>query len=138
MSIAHRVKDIAAGARRASITMARLSSGAKNDLLVAMADALIAATRELIAENGKDLAAGREKGLSDAMLDRLMLNDSRIKGMADGLREVAGLPDPVGAVDRMWLRPNGLQVGKMRIPLGVIGIIYESRPNVTADAAALC
>ena len=138
MSIAHRVKDIAAGARQASITMARLSSGAKNDLLVAMADALIAATRELIAENGKDLAAGREKGLSDAMLDRLMLNDSRIKGMSEALREVASLPDPVGSVDKMWLRPNGLQVGKMRIPLGVIGIIYESRPNVTADAAALC
>ena len=138
MSIAHRVKDIAAGARRASITMARLSSGAKNEMLLAMADALIAATGELVAENGKDLAAGREKGLSDAMIDRLMLNESRIKGMADGLREVAGLPDPVGAVDRMWLRPNGLQVGKMRIPLGVIGIIYESRPNVTADAAALC
>ncbi len=138
MSIAHRVKDIAEGARRASLVMARLSSGAKNDLLLAMADALTAASDGLIAENGKDLAAGREKGLSDAMLDRLMLNESRIKGIADALREVAALPDPVGAVDRMWQRPNGLQVGKMRIPLGVIGIIYEARPNVTADAAALC
>lgn len=138
MSIAHRVKDIAAGARRASITMARLSSAAKDDLLRAMAAALVAATPDLIAENGRDLASGREKGLSDAMLDRLMLNEARIKGMADGLLEVAALPDPVGSVDKMWLRPNGLQVGKMRIPLGVIGIIYESRPNVTADAAALC
>jgi len=138
MSIAHRVKDIAAGARRASITMARLSSAAKDDLLRAMAAALVAATRDLIIENGRDLAAGREKGLSDAMLDRLMLSEARIKGMADGLLEVAALPDPVGSVDKMWLRPNGLQVGKMRIPLGVIGIIYESRPNVTADAAALC
>ncbi len=138
MSIAHRVKDIAEGARRASLVMARLSSGAKNDLLLAMADALTAASDGLIAENGKDLAAGREKGLSDAMLDRLMLNESRITGIADALREVAALPDPVGAVDRMWQRPNGLQVGKMRIPLGVIGIIYEARPNVTADAAALC
>jgi len=138
MSIAHRVKDIAAGARRASITMARLSSAAKDDLLRAMAAALVAASTTLIAENARDLAAGREKGLSDAMLDRLMLNEARIKGMADGLLEVAALPDPVGSVDKMWLRPNGLQVGKMRIPLGVIGIIYESRPNVTADAAALC
>ncbi|HZV82256.1 MAG TPA: glutamate-5-semialdehyde dehydrogenase [Geobacteraceae bacterium] len=138
MSIAHRVKDIAEGARRASIFMAKLSSGAKNDLLLAMADALTAATDGLVAENGKDLAVAREKGLSDAMIDRLMLNDSRIKGIADALREVAALPDPVGAVDRMWQRPNGLQVGKMRIPLGVIGIIYEARPNVTADAAALC
>ncbi len=138
MSIADRVKDIAAGARRASITMARLSSGAKDAMLIAMADALVAASASLIAENAKDLAAGREKGLSDAMLDRLMLNDSRIRGMADALREVAALPDPVGSVDGMRLRPNGLQVGKMRIPLGVIGIIYEARPNVTADAAALC
>jgi len=138
MSIAHRVKDIAAGARRASIIMARLSSGAKDDLLRAMAAALVAATRELMAENARDLAVGREKGLSDAMLDRLLLNEARIKVMADGLLEVAALPDPVGSIDKMWLRPNGLQVGKMRIPLGVIGIIYESRPNVTADAAALC
>ena len=138
MSIAHRVKDIATAARQASIIMARLSSGVKNELLLAMADALTTAADGLIAENAKDLAAARDKGMADAMLDRLMLNETRIKGMADGLREVAALPDPVGSVDRMWQRPNGLQVGKMRIPLGVIGIIYESRPNVTADAAALC
>jgi len=138
MSIAHRVKDIAAGARQASHYLAKLPSGTKNDLLNAMADALVAATVELVAENGKDLAAARAKGLADAMIDRLLLNEARIKGMADGLREVALLPDPVGSVDRMWQRPNGLQVGKMRIPLGVIGIIYEARPNVTADAAALC
>jgi glutamate-5-semialdehyde dehydrogenase len=138
MSIAHRVKDIATAARQASIIMARLSSGVKNELLLAMADALTAATADLIAENAKDLAAAREKGLSDAMIDRLMLDEARIRGMADALREVAALPDPVGSVDKMWQRPNGLQVGKMRIPLGVIGIIYEARPNVTADAAALC
>jgi glutamate-5-semialdehyde dehydrogenase len=138
MSIAHRVKDIATAARQASLIMARLTSGVKNALLLSMAEALTAATPELIAENAKDLATGRDKGLSDAMLDRLMLDEARIKGMADALREVAALPDPVGAVDRMWQRPNGLQVGKMRIPLGVIGIIYEARPNVTADAAALC
>ena len=138
MSIAHRVKDIATAARQASIIMARLSSGVKNELLLAMADALTTAADGLIAENAKDLAAARDKGMADAMLDRLMLDETRIKGMADALREVAALPDPVGSVDRMWQRPNGLQVGKMRIPLGVIGIIYESRPNVTADAAALC
>jgi glutamate-5-semialdehyde dehydrogenase len=138
MSIAHRVKDIATAARQASIIMARLSSGVKNELLLAMADALTGAAAGLIAENAKDLAAAREKGMADAMLDRLMLDETRIRGMADALREVAALPDPVGSVDKMWQRPNGLQVGKMRIPLGVIGIIYESRPNVTADAAALC
>ena len=138
MTIAAQVKKIADDARQAAIAMARLPSGRKNDLLVAMADALVAGTAEIIAENGKDLEAGKQKGLSDAMLDRLMLDASRVTAMADGLREVATLPDPVGEVTKMWLRPNGLQVGKMRIPLGVIGIIYEARPNVTADAAALC
>ncbi len=138
MTIAAQVKRIAADARQAAIAMARLPSGRKNDLLIAMADALVTGTAEIVAENGRDLETGRQKGLSEAMLDRLMLDSARIKAMADGLREVAALPDPVGEVTRMWLRPNGLQVGKMRIPLGVIGIIYESRPNVTADAAALC
>ena len=138
MSIAEQVKGIATNAREASTAVARLTSGEKNRLLLAMADALTAATGALIAANAKDLAGGRDKGLSAAMLDRLLLDETRIKGMADALRQVAALPDPVGSVDRMWLRPNGLQVGKMRIPLGVIGIIYEARPNVTADAAALC
>ena len=118
--------------------MARLSTTAKNDMLVAMAAALQEQSARLIAENARDLAAGREKGLSDAMLDRLMLDEKRIAGVADALREVAALPDPVGEVTKMWKRPNELMVGKMRIPLGVIGIVYESRPNVTADAAALC
>ncbi len=138
MTIAEQIRKIAVDARQASIAMAKLSTGVKNDLLLAMADALVAAAPQLIEENGKDLAAGRQKGLSDAMLDRLMLDEKRIGGMADGLREVAALPDPTGEVTRMWKRPNGLMVGKMRIPLGVIGIIYEARPNVTADAAALC
>lgn len=138
MTIAEQIVQIATNARRASHAMAKLSSGAKDRLLLAMADALVAASGTIIAENSKDLAGGEQKGLSPAMLDRLMLDESRIKAMAAALREVAALPDPVGGVDRMWLRPNGLQVGKMRIPLGVIGIIYESRPNVTADAAALC
>jgi glutamate-5-semialdehyde dehydrogenase len=107
-------------------------------MLNAMAAALQKETPHLIAENTKDLDAGRQKNLSDAMLDRLMLDEKRIAGIADALREVAALPDPVGEVTKMWKRPNELMVGKMRIPLGVIGIIYEARPNVTADAAALC
>lgn len=137
-TIAENIAAIAREARRASLTMARLSSGAKNDLLTAMAAALERGTATLIEENRKDLEAGEKKGLSSSMLDRLMLNEARVKAMADGLREVAALPDPVGEVTKMWKRPNNLMVGKMRIPLGVIGIIYEARPNVTADAAALC
>lgn len=138
MTIAEKIRTIAAESRNASRAIARLSSGEKNDLLSAMADALIAATPRLLEENAKDLASAEKKGISSAMLDRLMLDDTRIRAMADGLREVAALSDPVGEVTRMWKRPNGLMVGKMRIPLGVIGIIYEARPNVTADAAALC
>jgi glutamate-5-semialdehyde dehydrogenase len=138
VTIAEQIRTIAADARQAAIAMAKLPTTAKNDLLMAMAMALINNTPHLIDENRKDLEAGEKKGLSAAMLDRLMLDEGRIKAMADGLREVANLPDPVGEVTRMWKRPNGLTVGKMRIPLGVIGIIYEARPNVTADAAALC
>ena len=138
MTIAEKIRKIAEDARQASFAMARLSSGAKNDLLLNMAMALINNAPHLIEENRKDLEAGEKKGLSAAMLDRLMLDEARVKGMADGLREVAALPDPVGEVTRMWRRPNERLVGKMRIPLGVIGIIYEARPNVTADAAALC
>lgn len=129
---------IAQDARQASLSMARLSTTVKNDMLTKMAAALEQAIPDLIAENGKDLEAGRQRGLSAAMLDRLMLDDKRIRAIAAALREVAALPDPVGEVTKMWKRPNELMVGKMRIPLGTIGIIYESRPNVTADAAALC
>jgi len=138
MTIAEKIRTIAVEARQASRTIAKLSSPAKNSLLLDMAAALIAQSNHLVEENAKDLAAAEKKGLSAAMLDRLMLDEARIQAMADGLREVANLPDPVGEVTRMWKRPNGLMVGKMRIPLGVIGIIYEARPNVTADAAALC
>lgn len=138
MSVADKIKKIAVDARRASLLMARLSPRDKNDLLLKMAAALMEHAPKLLEENAKDMAAGEKKGLASAMLDRLMLNESRIKAMADGLTEVAALPDPVGEVTKMWKRPNGLMVGKMRIPLGVIGIIYEARPNVTADAAALC
>jgi glutamate-5-semialdehyde dehydrogenase len=138
MTIAEKIRTIAADARQASFVMATLGTTAKNDLLLAMARSLTDHTAELIEENRKDLESGAAKGLSDAMLDRLMLNETRITAMADGLREVAVLPDPVGEVTGMRKRPNDLMVGKMRIPLGVIGIIYEARPNVTADAAALC
>jgi glutamate-5-semialdehyde dehydrogenase len=138
MSIAEKVVAIARNARQAALAMARLSTTTKNDMLRRMAAALESGSPDLIVENLKDLEAGRHKGLSAAMLDRLMLDEKRIKGIADALREVAALPDPVGEVTKMWKRPNELMVGKMRIPLGTIGIIYESRPNVTADAAALC
>ncbi|ACM18973.1 glutamyl-5-phosphate reductase [Geotalea daltonii FRC-32] len=138
MTVAEKIRKIAADARAASLAMARLSSAAKNELLLRMAEALENNAPLITAENARDLEAGQQKGLSAAMLDRLMLDESRIKAMADGLREVAALPDPVGEVTHMWKRPNEITVGKMRIPLGVIGIIYESRPNVTSDAAALC
>jgi glutamate-5-semialdehyde dehydrogenase len=103
-----------------------------------MAEELVKNTEFLLDENGKDVRYAREKGLSSAMVDRLTLKAETVSGIARGLREVAALPDPVGKVTSMWKRPNGLVVGRMRIPLGVVGIIYESRPNVTADAAALC
>lgn len=138
MTNAEKIETIAAQARQASRVIARLSSRVKNDLLTEMASALVENSATLLQENARDLAAAEKKGLSAAMMDRLLLDETRIAAMADGLREVAALPDPVGEVTRMWKRPNNLMVGKMRIPLGVIGMIYEARPNVTADAAALC
>jgi glutamate-5-semialdehyde dehydrogenase len=138
MGIAEQMLDVARQAKLASRVMANLSSAVKNDMLLRMAGALEQEAEGLIGENEKDVQAGQAKGLSSAMVDRLMLTPERIKGMADGLREVAALPDPVGEVTGMWYRPNGIQVGRMRIPLGVIGIVFESRPNVTADAAGLC
>ena len=125
-------------ARRASRALSRLSSAAKDGALRAMADALETARGDLQRANRVDLEAAQKAGLSSAMIDRLTLSDGVVSSMAAGLREVAAQPDPVGEVVRMWKRPNGLLVGKKRIPLGVIGIVYESRPNVTADAAALC
>jgi glutamate-5-semialdehyde dehydrogenase len=125
-------------AREASRLLARLSTAAKNKALLAMAEDLERSQERLMKENRKDLAAGKKAHLSPSLIDRLRLTPSVIQGMAEGLREVARLPDPVGEVIRMWRRPSGLTVGRMRIPLGVIGIIYESRPNVTADASGLC
>jgi glutamate-5-semialdehyde dehydrogenase len=125
-------------ARAAARAMSRAETGPKNAALLAMAAGLEAAQAQLIAENRKDLDAGRARGLDAAMLDRLELNPARISAMAEGLRQIAALPDPVGSISDLNYRPSGIQVGRMRVPLGVIGIIYESRPNVTADAAGLC
>ncbi|MCF6211907.1 MAG: glutamate-5-semialdehyde dehydrogenase [Gammaproteobacteria bacterium] len=138
MDVKQYMQDLGQRARAASRAMARANTGAKNDALLHIATGLEAARTELIAENAKDLEQGRRDGLDDALLDRLALNEERIKGMAEGLRQIAALPDPVGEISDLNYRPSGIQVGKMRVPLGVIGIIYESRPNVTADAAGLC
>ena len=118
--------------------MAVASTKTKNDALMAMADALVRNGAKVERENAKDLEEGRAKELSPAMLDRLALTEKRIADMAGGLREIAALPDPVGAMDRMSRRPSGIEVARMRVPIGVVGIIYESRPNVTADATGLC
>ncbi|HEY6200097.1 MAG TPA: glutamate-5-semialdehyde dehydrogenase [Candidatus Binatia bacterium] len=125
-------------AKAASRGLARLSSSVKNRALLAMAEGIERQSEFLLKENKKDVDQATKAKLSSALVDRITLNPSRIQGMAKGLRDVAALPDPVGEVIKMWRRPNGLQVGRMRIPLGVIAIIYEARPNVTADAAALC
>lgn len=125
-------------AKEASYILGNLSSKDKNDALYAMADFLIENSKVIIEANKKDLETSTIKGTSESMLDRLALNEARIEGMANGLRQVAALEDPVGEVLGMWTRPNGLQIGKKRVPMGVIGIIYEARPNVTSDAAGLC
>jgi len=138
MDIQSTVKKIAEDALAASRRLSHISTNVKNAALLRMADELVWHRDLILSENSRDVAAAREKGLSAAMIDRLTLKDATIQAMAQGLREVAALPDPVGRVTSMWRRPNGLLVGRMRIPLGVIGIIYESRPNVTVDASALC
>jgi glutamate-5-semialdehyde dehydrogenase len=138
MDIAQQITQLAVQARAASRAMAKVDSERKNRVLLTMARMLRENKARLQAENAKDLAAARDQGLSAAFIDRLTLSDKVIESMAAGLEDVARLPDPVGEVTRMWKRPNGLQVGKMRIPLGVIGMIYESRPNVTIDAGSLC
>ena len=125
-------------ARVAAYRLAQLSSDEKNGILRAMALSIRANAAALMQANDKDLAAGVEKGLSAAMLDRLRLDEARIEAMATGIDQVATLPDPVGQVMDAWERPNGIRIEQVRVPIGTIGIIYESRPNVTADAAALC
>ena len=132
------VEALGRAARAASRRMAEAEPGAKNAALHAIAEGIAARRAELNEANSRDLEAGRERGLDAAMLDRLALTDARIDTMIEGCRQVAGLPDPVGTISDMAYQPSGIQVGQMRVPLGVIGIIYESRPNVTIDAAALC
>lgn len=129
---------LGAEARRASALMRRIDTGRKNAALRAMAHHLDASRVALVEANARDLERGRAAGLDAALLDRLALNEARIDGMIEGLSQVAALPDPVGEIDGLRARPSGIQVGKMRVPLGVIGIIYESRPNVTMEAASLC
>jgi len=138
MSLKDEVLHIAQKAREASHALGNLSTQVKNSALEGMAEALLLSAGKLKEANALDLKGAKEAGLSSAMIDRLTLSDAVIRRMAASLQEIALLPDPVGEVSRMWKRPNGLTVGKMRIPLGVIGIIYESRPDVTSDAAGLC
>ena len=138
MSLADMIEDMAKEAKAASRQLRRVGRAQKDSTLELLAGKLIDRQADIIKENEKDLDLARKAGLSAAMIDRLTMDYNVIRGMADGLREVAALPDPVGEVSGMWKRPNGLLVGRVRIPLGVIGFIYESRPNVTVDAAALC
>jgi glutamate-5-semialdehyde dehydrogenase len=132
------VRELAIATKEASRTLAKTPSDKKDRVLRTMAQRIEDEAPRLIAENSKDVEEARAKGLSKAMIDRLTLTPKTISEMAQGMREVAALPDPVGQIVRMWRRPNGLLVGRMRIPLGVVGIIYEARPNVTSDAASLC
>ncbi|WP_428380541.1 glutamate-5-semialdehyde dehydrogenase [Nevskia ramosa] len=132
------MKDVGTRARAAARLIARASTGEKNAALFALADVIMAEATTILEANALDLRAARDAKLDEALVERLELNPSRVAAMADGVRQVAALPDPIGEMFDLKMRPSGIQVGKMRVPLGVVGIIYESRPNVTADAAALC
>jgi len=136
--IHHKIEQMGRHARQAAYKIAQLDEQAKNRILLAMAAGLRAATDSILEANARDLAAGEEKGLTKAMLDRLRLDPARIDAIAGGIEQVASLPDPVGAVIDSWERPNGMRLEQVRVPIGVIGIIFESRPNVTSDAAVLC
>ncbi len=138
MDIKPYMQTVGQQAREASRAVARADTNQKNKALLAMADAIERDAGKLLAANAKDMDAARARGLDAAMLDRLSLTAKGVAGMAEGLRQIATLPDPVGEMDDLKYRPSGIQIGKMRVPLGVIGIIYEARPNVTADAAGLC
>jgi glutamate-5-semialdehyde dehydrogenase len=138
MTLEQEIHTIGRRAREASRALARLSASQKNKILIAMADELVVRSPEILAANAEDTEAAEKNGLTKAAIDRLRLTPDRISGMADGIRQVAALEDPVGEILRDWTRPNGIHIQKIRTPIGVIGIIYESRPNVTADAAVLC
>ena len=132
------LEQICQGAKAASRTLATLGTNEKNQALIAVADALIAASADIIAANKEDLENGKKNHMPEGLLDRLMLNKARIAQIAEGLQQVAALDDPIGEVLSMKKRPNGLMIGKKRVPLGVVGMIYEARPNVTVDAFGLC
>ena len=136
--LAQQIEELGKRARAAARALALCSKDEKNAALMAMADAIEAAEDDILAANAKDLEAAPGYGLNAAAVDRLRLDSARLSAMAKGVREVAGLPDPCGEIIRQWTRPNGMQITKIRVPIGVVGIIYESRPNVTADAAVLC
>ena len=138
MDLKAQLNEIGERARRAARALAQLTSEQKNSILLAMAEEVVAAGREILAANEQDLVRAGESGLSGAMLERLTLNPQRIEAMANGIRSVSALSDPVGETIRGWSQPNGIRISKVRVPIGVIGIIYESRPNVTSDAAILC
>jgi glutamate-5-semialdehyde dehydrogenase len=138
LDLKEQIYDYGRRARAAARVLARTSSEQKNAGLLAMADEIVSAAEPILAANAKDLEKATADGLSKAMLDRLTLTTARLAAMADGIREVAALSDPVGEVLKKWTRPNGLRISKVRVPIGVVGIIYESRPNVTSDAAVLC
>jgi glutamate-5-semialdehyde dehydrogenase len=138
MTLEQEIHTIGRRAREASRALARLSAAEKNKILIAMADELVVRSPEILAANAEDISAAEKNSLTKAAIDRLRLTPDRISGMADGIRQVAALEDPVGEILRDWTRPNGIRIQKIRTPIGVIGIIYESRPNVTADAAVLC
>lgn len=138
MAISEYMQTVGKQARAASVEVCRASTQLKNDALTAIGDAILARRSSLMQANEKDLEAGRKNGLSDPLLDRLTFTEARFESMVEGLQQVAALEDPVGEISDMSYQPNGLQIGRMRTPLGVIGIIYESRPNVTIDAASLC
>lgn len=137
-NLEQQITEQARAARQAATALAQASTSIKNQALLAMADALLADAGRILEANSEDIRRARERGLSEAMIERLTLNEKRIAAMAEGIRQVAALSDPVGEIVEGWKRPNGLEILKVRVPLGVIVIIYESRPNVTADAAALC
>jgi glutamate-5-semialdehyde dehydrogenase len=138
MEIKEQILGMGAKALDASRTLSTISSEDKNTILLAMADALEASGTDILAANALDITAAKENGLTGAMIDRLHLDQERLSGIADGIRQVSSLPDPVGEIISRWQRPNGMDITQLRVPIGVIGIIFESRPNVTSDAAVLC
>jgi glutamate-5-semialdehyde dehydrogenase len=137
-TLSQALEQIGQRAEAASRVLAQATTATKNEALLAIADRIEQETEAILAANQADLKAGSERGLSSAMLDRARLDAKRIKAIATSVREVVNIADPVGEVLKRWSRPNGLQISRIRVPIGVIGIIYESRPNVTSDAASLC